>query len=388
MHFLHLSKILLIIVPITLGFFTTACRATPVTSESRSDEDPSSQVNLPVVDQDFEPSPTPCLPAILFDYIPPYGSLDDLQGHVTCVISQDYQVAVYINNSGWWTKPTFAQPLTPIQSDGTWTTDITTGASDEYATDIAAFLVPNGYFPPAMSGGALLPQELYMNSVANTFAARRETRTIQFSGRTWTVKYSPLLVGPGPNYFSDDPSDVWVDEDGFLHLRIANRNGQWYSTEIICQDTAQHGTYTLSLGSRVDLLDKNVVLGFFTWDTAAPQFHYREVDIEFSRWGEETSLNAQYVVQPWEVSGNRYRFALDLPGEESTHTFNWRPDQVQFESQDGNGALLQTWTYTDSANIPPAGVGNARLNLWLLNGWAPSDGQEVEVVIKSYDFAP
>lgn len=388
MHFLHLSKILLIIVPIALGSFTTACRATPVTSESSSDQDPSSQINLPVVEQDFEPTPTPCLPGIFFDHIPAYGSLEDLQGHVACVNPLEYQVAVYTNVSGWWTKPTFAQPLTPIQSDGTWTTDITTGDSDEYATNIAAFLVPNGYSPPAMSGGVVLPQELYMNAVANTFAARLETRTIQFAGRTWTVKYSPILVGPGPNYFSDEESDVWVDEQGFLHMRIVKRNSQWYSTEVICQDIAQHGTYTLSLGSRVDLLDKNVVLGFFTWDTGSPQYHYREVDIEFSRWGEDTSLNAQFVIQPWDVSGNRYRFALVLPGPESTHAFTWQPDQVQFESRDENGALLQSWIYTETTNIPPAGAGNARINLWLLNGWAPSDGQEVEVVIRSFDFSP
>jgi hypothetical protein len=323
-------------------------------------------------------------------FLPPYGSFENLQGRVTCggVTPETHRVAVYIRVfGGWWTKPYFASPLTTIQSDGTWTTDITTGGSDQLATDIAAFVVPVGYTSPAMSGGGTLPQELYTNAVAYTSVTRRATRTIAFAGHTWEVKFTPVLAGPGPNYFSDDPADVWVDGNGYLHLNIVNRGGRWYSTEVICADTLQYGAYTITLGSRVDLLDKNVVLGFFSWDTDAPQYSYREIDIEFSRWGEDTGQNAQYVIQPWDASGNRYRFNMNLTGTDSIHRFDWRADHIQFDSWDGS-SLLQSWTYTNTLYIPPAGAGNARINLWLLNGWAPSDSQNVEVIIKSFQFVP
>ena len=335
------------------------------------------------------PTATPCYsPTIVLDHVPPYGSYDDLYGHVTGVTPSDYKVAVYINVSGWWTKPTFASPLTTISSNGYWITDITTGGSDPLATDIAAFLVPNGYTPPLMSGGATLPQELYTNAVAYTAVTRRAARTITFAGHTWQVKFTPILAGPGPNYFSDDPADVWVDGTGYLHLNIVNRSGLWYSTEVICTDTLQYGAYTLTLASRVDLLDKNVVLGFFSWDTDAPQYNYREIDIEFSRWGEDAAQNAQYVIQPWDVIGNRYRYYMALTGIDSVHRFDWQPDRVQFDSWDGSGSLLQSWTYTNTTYIPPAGAGNARINLWLLNGLAPSDSQNVEVIVKSFQFVP
>jgi hypothetical protein len=324
----------------------------------------------------------------VFDHVPPYGSYDNLSGHVTCVVPGDYKIAVYINVSGWWTKPTFDSPLTSIDSNGDWITDITTGGSDLMATDIAAFLVPNGYMPPPMSGGATLPQALYSNAVATNSVTRRATRTITFSGHTWQVKFSPILTDPGPNYFSDDPADITVDENGYLHMNIINRSGIWYSTEVICMDTLQYGTYTISIESQVDVLDKNVVLGFFTWDSDAPQYNYREIDIEFSRWGEDNAQNAQYVIQPWTVSGNRYRFYLNQAGMNTVHQFEWQPDHVQFDSWDGNSASLQSWTYGNMASIPPAGGGNARINLWLLNGMAPSDGQKVEVIIKSFQFTP
>ncbi len=342
----------------------------------------TSSLFLPIVYKEYEAScPSP---EIFLDVVPPVGSYENLRGHVACVKPADYRVAVYIKVSGWWSKPYFDSPLTPIQSDGAWVTDITTGGSDQLATDIAAFLVPQGYSPPQMSGGAVLPDELYTNAQAYTSADRGAQRTLTFSGYTWNVKHTPILAGPGPNYFSDDQADVWVDENGYLHLTISYRDGIWYSTEVVCTDVLQYGAYTLSTGSRVDLLDKNAVLGFFTWDDAAPQINYREIDIEFSRWGEDTALNAQYVLQPWDVSGNRQRFALELSGEVSTHRFNWQPGSIQFDSWDGNGSPLQSWTYTHSDSIPPAGAGHVRLNLWLLNGSAPSNNQDLEVVIRSF----
>lgn len=319
-----------------------------------------------------------------FTYVPAFGSLDNVRGKVCGINPADHKVAAYIHVAGqWWTKPTWDSPLTSIGNDGTFSIDYTTGGSDEQATQIIAFLVPNGLAPPRDS---FPDPSQHPHVVAHRSPG---ARVIDFSGHRWEVKSSGgSLVGPGPNYFSDDPADVWVDGSGYLHLNIFHRSGKWYSTEVVCTDVLQYGAYTVTLASRVDLLDKNVVLGFFSWDGDAPQFDHREIDIEFSRWGEDVAQDAQYVIQPWDVGGNRFRYDLSLTGTESIHDFDWHPDRVQFDSRDGNGSLLQSWTYTNTTYIPPAGAGNARINLWLLNGSAPSDNRNVEVTIKSFQFAP
>jgi len=173
-----------------------------------------------------------CSPSIEFTRVPPYRSFEDLQGHVWCVNPADFDVAVYIFVSGWWSKPTRAQPLTPINEDSSWTCDITTGGTDQLTTRIAAFLVPRGYEPPLMSGGQTLPTELFEHSVAHVTADREAVyRQIEFSGYTWNVKACETRAGPGPNYFSDDPADVWVDDQGRLHLRIVQRDGRWLQHE-------------------------------------------------------------------------------------------------------------------------------------------------------------
>ena len=141
---------------------------------------------------------------------------------------------------------------------------------------------------------------------------------------------------------------------------------------------------------RVDQLDENVVLGLFTWDSVTPtEHHNREIDIEFSKWGKENNnYNAQYVVQPYDQGGCWYKFPMELQGVDSTHSFHWGADSVQFSSFQGHGAdpsdEIESRTCNDGT--PPEGNGNARINLWLFGGNSPSDGPEVEVIIEAFEF--
>jgi hypothetical protein len=332
-----------------------------------------------------------CSPIINYTDIPQYGSFENLKGRVACVVPADYKVVVYIFVSGWWVKPNFASPLTSIQADGTWITGITTGGLDQNATKIVAFLVPNGYNPPLLGGSTTLPAELYLNSVVYT-QVERTPRTVNFAGYVWYVKSSDSQVGPGSNYFSDSTDDVWVDDQSRLHLTIVQRNGKWYSTEVYTQVPLGYGEYIFYLASPINNLDPNVVLGLFTWDSAAPAGIYnREIDIEVAKFGNAAnSNNAQYTVQPYAIISNVHPFSLTWTGSQSTHWFDWQADSVKFASYQGyastpSGDALESWQYTGSY-IPPEGPANARINLWLFNGNAPVDGQEVEVIIEAFQF--
>jgi exo-beta-1,3-glucanase (GH17 family) len=106
-------------------------------------------------------------PAIQLTAVPPIGSSGDLSGQVWHIAPGDYGIAVYIKVlGGWWTKPFWNDPVTSINCDGSWVCDITTGGEDTQATDIAAFLIPLTYTPPAATWADTLPAELYTNSLA------------------------------------------------------------------------------------------------------------------------------------------------------------------------------------------------------------------------------
>jgi hypothetical protein len=323
---------------------------------------------------------------IEFTYVPPFENYDDLQGAVSGVEPDDYKVTVYINVSGWWTKPYSGQPLTTINSDGSWSCDITTGGIDQCATEIIAFLVPNGYSPPAGSGQQCLALELYDHPYAK--AVRYEK--LSFSGYDWWIKRSCIRVGPGPNYFEDN---AWVDSAGSLHLKIDRRGNDWYCSEVIADESFGYGKYVFTVRGRADLLDENIVLGLFTWEDCVAEYNYREIDVELSKWGNPSNDNAQFVVQPWDTPGNLFRFDVDLSDsidQLTTHEFTWQPDSVQFRSYHGEFSpappaekIIASWNYTGD-DVPPAGNENPRINFWLMNGNAPNNGQNAEIVIERF----
>jgi len=104
-------------------------------------------------------------PDIYFTYVPPMGSFDWVEGQINHVAPADYKVALFVRTYwGWYNKPTWDEPLTNIYPDGWWTNEYATGAGDENAYEIRAFLVPIGYTPPLLSGQPI-PQEVYDNAI-------------------------------------------------------------------------------------------------------------------------------------------------------------------------------------------------------------------------------
>jgi len=332
-------------------------------------------------------------PTLEFTSVPPYGSSEDLRGRVRNLTNPNgYKIAVYIfiEGAGWWTKPRFDQSLVTILPDSTWNADITTGGSDINATRIRAFLLPQGVVPPISAGLGCLPDTLDTISKAQAFV-ERDSRTISFSGYEWWVKASFESVGPGPCIFSDSAENVWVDTLGQLHMKITNKGGIWSCSEVILKNTFGYGKYVFKLASDVGQINENAVLGLFTWDNDACAEFSREVDIEFSRFGNVAELNAQYVIQPYYEPGNLFKWQFPASLKLSTHVFEWTPDSIDFKSGRGHefpvrrDSLFKSWVYKKT-DLPTPGKAHARINLWLFNGRPPSDLKELEVVINRFEY--
>jgi hypothetical protein len=237
-------------------------------------------------------------------------------------------------------------------------------------------------------------------------------RTFTWSGFTWIVKNSDTnTIGPGPNYFSNSTDNVWIDNAGELHLKIIKRNSKYYCAEVKTIESVGYGTYTYYVSSKVDNLDKNVVVGLFTWNNNDCKTNANsEIDIEFSRWGNiNDSTVIQYSVQPsyGEKAKDRFhRFPMQLNGDYTIHFISWTPNIISWSSYHGHtnpppqNDLIASWTF-DSTHSPaiqtecgstgviiPAPENDTKidLNLWLNKGNEPSDGQEAEVIIQRVDY--
>jgi hypothetical protein len=205
-------------------------------------------------------------------------------------------------------------------------------------------------------------------------------QTINFAGYTWNVRSGS--GGPGPNYWSNSTENVWLDERGYLHMKIRRVNQTWYCSEVYTTHLTQYGEHRFVVESNLDSLDKSVVVGLFNYmnDT-------HEIDIEFAKWGVENNQKfGSYTVQPYTVSGNSESFAFALDTALSTHSFNWQPGYIAFTSfQRTNmspSGMIKSWIYTGSDNPRDTDRLRTHINFWLFEGKAPADTNFLELIIR------
>jgi hypothetical protein len=250
---------------------------------------------------------------------------------------------------------------------------------------ICIILVP-AYLMSFCDGFQIQASNIVAGNIANQKAV-----TLTFSGYVWNIENSGSSTNnPGPNYWTSSTNNVWVDSNGWLHLQITKTSGVWRCAEIWTQTVLGYGTYTFVVSNNAASMDKNVVLGLFTYEDDS-----HEVDIEFSRWGSSQNNYGWYTVQPppYTSGYNQASFNSKLTASYSTHFFTWSQNQVSFESLQGQPSLtnpppssiIESFTSPISTNAAGA---QAHINLWLFNGQPPSNGKSVSVVIKSFNFTP
>lgn len=253
----------------------------------------------------------------------------------------------------------------------------------------------------------------------NTESFGRVGDSVRFSGYDWTVKiHETSMWGPGPNFFSGDERDIFLDEKGFLHLRIDRRNDKWMSTEVVADQFTGYGTYRWTIEGNPDAFPENVVLGLFTWDNNTfAQEANSEVDIEFSKWGNAAQARTlQYGVQP--INFGPYYPERDFKPEYrsgdingiSTHEFTWTDTLISWRSYKGDQAreefMIGSWTFNrnnparvknEGGNasraiiIPaPGTTTSARINFWILTGMAPgpTNNLPLEIIIRKFEYIP
>jgi hypothetical protein len=223
-------------------------------------------------------------------------------------------------------------------------------------------------------------------------------KTLTFSGYEWVVRM-PGKGGPGPNEWS--PKAVWVDKEGQLHLKIQRVGTEWQCAEVSTREKFGYGLYSFEVVGWVDRLDPTVVLGLFDYpgEGDGPD-GTNEIDIEFARWGNPRWPNGNYTVYP--SYGDRdpngsHTFRLRLKEGKTppltTHRFRREIDGVEWESFLGEAVpqakRLVYWHYQAVSNrLVPQRRLPVHINLWLFRGKPPTDGKEVEIIIKRFAFMP
>ena len=227
-----------------------------------------------------------------------------------------------------------------------------------------------------------------------------------------------------------------------------NNNTEWAGAEAVLmfhangsQANLGYGDYLVTaeivkpLNATFATLDPNVALGMFTYERPAKGSEdnpAREMDLaEISRWGWNHAdpeacpfrgeqgkfnkmalceLNAQFALQDYTKKSGLVKRYDAGPTNKITLVMRWRQGVVTFEKYNGIHTLDRlppqanfSWTTPPELSefVPtPEGCARFHINLWLGNyydtNWnplrqfaphaGPTDGNEVEVVIRNFEF--
>ena len=324
-------------------------------------------------------------PGIQFTRVPPAtqggpDTLDIIEGRVTGGNPQ-LQLVLYAHSGKWWVQPTVGEPFTAIRPNSTWTN------STHLGTEYAAVLVQPGFHPATTLNDLPAPgdQVVSVATIRGSEPSLHVSKTLTFSGYEWRIRDAPSGRGGLNNY---SPNNAFTDSTGALHLRIAKDSDGWTCAEISLTRSLGYGTYSFVVRD-ISHLQPAAVFSIFTWDYSGAGQNNGEMDVEISRWGDPTIKNAQYVVQPFTVPENTYRF--ELPSGLLTHSFHWEPGRVLFRTFRGadlNSKTVPIDSHLFTSGVPSHAAESVRLNLYVFRYSQEPLSNESEVVVEKFEYLP
>ncbi len=296
---------------------------------------------------------------------------------------QGQRLVIYSKSGGlWWLQPLLTSPFTAILPDQVWRNETHLG------TEYAVLLVDSSFHPAAIL--SQLPER--GQGIAAVAATRGQEKSssffVDFSGFTWRVRWKPSDRGGTSNPYN--PSNVYTDQAGALHLQIVKRDQRWTCSEVNLTRSLGYGTYSFTVED-ISGLEPPVVFGMFTWDHSTDRENHREFDINISRWGDPNNKNAEFVVQPPFVPVNISRFVA--PPGKLQHTVEWRPGKITMITSRVSGAVGDSVVsrHVFTSEVPTPGSESVRMTLyvyWNPNGKSSGLQHRAEVVVDRFEFLP
>jgi hypothetical protein len=327
-------------------------------------------------------------PSIEFTHIPPAAQggrerVDTISGRVRNARPKQ-QIVIYAHSGQWWVQPWSDHPFIPIKADSTWSTETHLGF--EYA----ALLVEPDYYPqPEMDVAPTQGGSVALVTIVKGVGAPQlaPTGSLKFSGYDWGVRMIANDKGGTNNLF--DAENAWTDASGALHMQIKKKSGRWSCAEIFLNRSLGYGTYSVTVRD-TSHLEPAGVFTMYTFEDSAGEQHYREMDVEVSRWGDAANKSsAQYVVQPFYTPGNVFAFAA--PSGTLTYVLRWEPGHATFKTfrgtSAGSGAQLVS-EHEFTSGIPLPGKAKPRLIFYVVASDKNPMQKPSEVVVEKFEYLP
>lgn len=329
----------------------------------------------------------------------------------------NYKVALYLlmPDTWWWAKPTFTNRYAAVNASGFWSTTVYSYCLDPQAFKIAAFVMPTTANPDTLQDGRVCPcnsgKEMFLDIGCLPPAQQGYPSTVvkrgvsdpyfYFQGHTFYKKQCTTACGPGDHQFNR--SNVAVTAQGIELSIKKSTTGVWSSAEVYNVEALGYGTYLLQTTGPLVPFDLHCTLGLFLYDDCssdAASVWYRELDFEFARWNSNSDPGAQYVVQPYTVPSNIFKYPVNNQTGSQTVTLvmDWNATRIRFATIFGATNLAnlastpaanvsRTWKFTNAASIPTPGFAKLHLNAWIQTGLNPVSTSTLTYVVNAFQFS-
>jgi hypothetical protein len=263
--------------------------------------------------------------------------------------------------------------MTDIRPNTKWTN------ATHLGTHYGALLVKEGYRPERVLDSLPQPDGNVLAVATAPGGERAPSPMVEFSGYQWRLRDAPSSRG-GQNRYSS--SNVSVDEQGAMRLRIVQAGDDWKCSEVSLTRNLGYGTYEFVVRD-VASLGPAAAFSMFTYDYASGALRNREMGIEISRWGDPANKNAQYALQPFDIPANVHRF--DAPAGKLTFSFRWEQGRIIFRTLRGSTKVSE---HVFTAGVPPPGIESVRAALYVYRASVTKLQHPAEVVIERFTYYP
>lgn len=326
-------------------------------------------------------------PTISFIQLPKHVSVggpadfDPIKGSVSDNKPGEKIVIYALTEGTWWVQPFRSRPFTEITADGRWRNVSHLG--ERYA----ALLVDGNHQVVArrptlpVVGGDVL-------AVATTpgdFRLPPDPKILHFSGYDWKVRSGG--GDTGGEFCDYKESNVWVDDKGYLHVLMGEEGGEWHCAGLTMTHSLGYGTYRFVVADSSQFPPSAMFDMFMRPDHEDPD-ERSGFSIALGQRNKKDSPNANFVVQPYYVPGNTFRF--NAPAGVMSYVLRWEPGSAAFKGFSGisltpRGVVKEQ---VFRSGIPVPSEETVHFNFFDFHHSQSGLRHPVEIVVQKFEYLP